>query len=244
MDTGDVMDIKTGRIKRNSPEHKHRFYEIIIYTDGTGCFSLNDLSLPVSKGTIIVVPPGMEHGTVSDNGCERIFIHGEFDRDLNLAGPVVIKDNSEQEGLFLAEMIYRNRYKNSRYVAELVNVFIEHILQNIETDDNMNAAVKAVINEINNRFSDCSLNLNAVLKQSGYAEDYIRAKFKESTGKTPVRFLTEMRISYACFLIEVFKKSLSLYDIAEKCGYTDYVYFSRRFKEIMGISPRKYMSDF
>ena len=29
-------------------------------------------------------------------------------------------------------------------------------------------------------------------------------------------------------------------EIAEKCGYTDYVYFSRRFKQITGISPREY----
>ncbi|MBQ3573155.1 MAG: AraC family transcriptional regulator, partial [Clostridia bacterium] len=27
----------------------------------------------------------------------------------------------------------------------------------------------------------------------------------------------------------------------EKCGYTDYVYFSRRFKKIVGKSPQKYM---
>ena len=32
-------------------------------------------------------------------------------------------------------------------------------------------------------------------------------------------------------------------EIAEKCGYTDYIYFSRKFKQITGKSPRAYMED-
>ena len=26
-------------------------------------------------------------------------------------------------------------------------------------------------------------------------------------------------------------------------GYSDYIYFSRRFKQIMGVSPRKYLEE-
>ena len=80
------------------------------------------------------------------------------------------------------------------------------------------------------------------LQKSGYAEDYIRAQFKKFTGKTPTEFLTKIRIYHACYLIDAYKNTLSLAEIAEKCGYTDYVYFSRRFKHIMGISPREYMA--
>ena len=63
---------------------------------------------------------------------------------------------------------------------------------------------------------------------------------KQMTNKTPIEFLTHMRIRHACYLMDVFKNALSLAEIAEKCGYTDYIYFSRRFKQQMGVSPRAY----
>ncbi len=53
----------------------------------------------------------------------------------------------------------------------------------------------------------------------------------------------EVRINNACFLIDTYKHLLSLSEIAEKCGYTDYIYFSRRFKQITKVSPRKYLEE-
>ncbi|MBQ6894979.1 MAG: helix-turn-helix transcriptional regulator [Clostridia bacterium] len=81
------------------------------------------------------------------------------------------------------------------------------------------------------------------MKKSGYSEDYIRSQFKLFTGKTPVEFLTETRINHACYLIDIYKDSMNLSEISEKCGYTDYVYFSRQFKKVMGISPKNYMKS-
>lgn len=78
------------------------------------------------------------------------------------------------------------------------------------------------------------------LIKSGYAEDYIRNRFKAKTGKTPTQFLTDIRIKRACFLIEVYKSSYSLTEISEQCGFTDYIYFSKRFKSITGFSPAEY----
>ena len=80
--------------------------------------------------------------------------------------------------------------------------------------------------------------------ESGYAEDYIRAHFKRITGKTPNEFLSGIRIKRACFLIETYRDSLSLSQISEQCGYTDYVYFSKKFKSVTGMSPKEYKGTF
>jgi AraC-like DNA-binding protein len=79
-----------------------------------------------------------------------------------------------------------------------------------------------------------------LLQKSGYAEDYIRSHFKKVTGKTPNGFLTDIRIKHATFLIEIYANTLSLQSIAEQCGYLDYVYFSKTFKSILGVSPKEY----
>ena len=38
--------------------------------------------------------------------------------------------------------------------------------------------------------------------------------------------------------------SLSIHDISQKFGYTDQLYFSRRFKEKFGMSPREYRKEY
>ena len=62
------------------------------------------------------------------------------------------------------------------------------------------------------------------------------------TGKTPVEFLTDVRIRHACFLMEFYGETLSLGQVAEQCGYNDYVYFSKKFKQAVGLSPRAYQT--
>lgn len=236
------MDIKIGIIKGSFPQHMHQCYEIIICTKGRGIFNTDDTKINVSPGTIIIVPPSTTHYTSSDSDCERIYISGEFSQILSIPSTCVFSDNAEGESTFLAKMIYRNRFRNNEYITSLINAFIHCILQNIETDNEINYAIKNIINQITDRFFDSNINISSLLQKSGYSEDYIRAKFKKLTDKTPISFLTEIRISHACFLMDVYKKSLPLAEIAEKCGLTDYVYFSRQFKKVKGMSPREYMT--
>ena len=226
--------------KEVSPPHLHKSYEIIIYIKSNSVFCTQKKNSPVSAGQIIIVPPNTLHSSLPDTKPERIYISGEFNQIFNLTEPVIITDNLSGEGLTLAKTIYKNRFANDDYVAALCNAFAHFLLQSINMDDTISIAVKDIINEITEHFHDCSLDLSTVLQKSGYAEDYIRAQFKKSTGKTPVEFLTDVRISHACFLIDTYKSALSLSEVAEKCGYTDYVYFSRRFKKFMGLSPQKY----
>lgn len=238
---GDVMNFLINLIKEESPPHKHNKYEIIVYTKGNGILHLAEKDIEVSPGKIVVIPPGtVHHSSKSGTDFERIYINGEFNQVFFPTSATVVLDNSENEGLQLAKMICANRY-DKEYVVALINAFTHFLLQNIKMEDEIYLATKDIVEKISNDFYNSSINLNALLKNSGYAADYIRAQFKKIVGKTPTEFLTEIRISHACYLIDTYKNSFSLADVAERCGYTDYVYFSRRFKHIMGVSPRKYM---
>ena len=44
-------------------------------------------------------------------------------------------------------------------------------------------------------------------------------------------------------MMYAYGKTVPLTEIAEKCGYTDYVYFLKKFKSITGVAPRTYMAD-
>lgn len=238
------MDYLINLLKGDSYAHKHKSYEIVVYINGSGIFHTTKQDFKVSPGKIIIVPPGTEHYTSTENtDCERIFIIGEFNRIFFLPAATMISDNLTSEGLFLAKMIYANRYSDHEYLAALINAFTHFLLQNIKVEDEVFLSIKKIIETISNNFHNSNIELHELLKKSGYAEDYIRAQFKRITGKTPTEFLTKQRIDHACYLIDSYKNVFSLADIAERCGFTDYVYFSRRFKHIVGVSPRKYMQN-
>lgn len=222
------------------PLHQHNNYEIMLYLEGVGYLRTPKKNYHFSPGKIIIVPPYTEHGSVSDDGFKNISICGEFSHLLNFSEPVSLNDNKNQDGKKLAEMIYDHRYENTDYLFSLSASFLYYLLQNIEVESGIDICIRKIVSEISNKAYDCSFKATPVLLKSGYTEDYIRYHFKKITGRTPVEFLTEVRIKHACFLIDIYKETLSMTEIAEKCGFTDYVYFSKKFKSIIGISPTDY----
>ena len=226
------------------PMHRHKTYELISYVQGNGVFCSPAGDVPVSEGSIVIVPPGVSHGTTPAGEMRSIYIMGDFGGIFHFGTPVVLSDNGDREGNALLSMIYRNRYENREYIAALCNALAHFLLRNLKTEDSIELAVQTIIYEITQNFHDAGMDLNALLNRSGYAEDYIRAHFKRSTGKTPTAFLNDLRIERACYLIEVYHSTCPLTEIAARCGYTDYVLFSKRFKAVKGVSPRRYKQDF
>jgi len=235
------MKTTVGFVTLSAREHKHNYYEIIFYRNGTGKFYFSEKHLPIAPGKFIIVPPNTIHASKYDDTAETIYIKGEFKHIFSFSSPVEVFDDNEHSGSFLAEMILKNKFSPPEYLDSLANTLAHFLLQNIRTEKSTSSALHGIVSEISENFFDSGLNPNELLRKSGYAEDYIRAQFKLFTGKTPIEFLTAERIAHACYLIEIYGDTLSLAEIAEKCGYTDYIYFSRRFKQLMGTSPKNYI---
>jgi len=62
--------------------------------------------------------------------------------------------------------------------------------------------------------------------------------FKERTGKKPLDYLTEVRVNRAKEWLT--DTEYTLREIAERVGFADEYYFSRRFRHLTGFSPRQY----
>ena len=180
------------------------------------------------------------HRSLSEDNLKSFYFAGNFDSSFNLTAPFLFHDSDNKDAVNLCRMIYNNRFQKGEFLLSLHNAFIQLVLQNLKIDDNKSIAVNKIINQINLNFHDASLDLNLLLKKSGYAEDYIRAHFKKVTGKTPVEYLTEIRIAHAKQLIKLYKNALTLGEIALHSGFSDYIYFSRRFKFFTGVSPQEY----
>ena len=44
--------------------HQHKFYEIMVYQRGEGYLRTKEDLIPVGPGKIMIVPPGVEHGSI------------------------------------------------------------------------------------------------------------------------------------------------------------------------------------
>ncbi|WP_156307774.1 AraC family transcriptional regulator [Sphingobacterium endophyticum] len=65
--------------------------------------------------------------------------------------------------------------------------------------------------------------------------------FKNRTGYTPIEYLNHLKIQRACYLLQFTDRRIS--DISFELGVEDQYYFSRLFKDHMGISPSLYRSS-
>ena len=234
------MKTSVGYVTHSNAEHMHNCYEIIFYRKGSGVFYFSKQTIPISSGKFIIVPPNTVHSSKYDSETETIFIIGDFNHIFSFSSPTVVMDD-KNNGKFLVDLIFENRFQNVEYLSALSNALAHFLVQNIRVEKCISLVLQGLVNEISDNFYDSNFSMSKLLKKSGYAEDYIRAQFKIFTGKTPVDFLNEMRINHASYLMDIYINSMSLNEIAEKCGYTDYVYFSRKFKQVMGMSPRNYI---
>lgn len=222
------------------PLHKHNNWEIMHYVSGTGHLATEKENIPFQKGSIIIVPPKTVHGSVSENGFVNISVSGDFNHLLMFEKTTVLKDNSSADGETLAKLIFNNRYSSGDYLSALCTAYITFVLQNAEYENNVSTAVAEIIKAITENFSALAFDVTQLLNKSGYAEDYIRSEFKKITSLTPVQFLTKLRIENAQKLFEIYGKSITVSEVAEVCGFSDTIYFSKRFKQCVGLSPDAY----
>ena len=212
----------------------------MLYLEGDGTMRTDVGEFPFQPGTIILMPPKIKHGSCSKTGFKNISVCGDFGRYLHFDKVTVLLDNEARHGRSLAKMILDNRYGNSVYLKSLCDSYLLFLMQRIEIENTIHHSVEAIIFELSKRAFDSELNPAQILAKSGYSEDYIRSHFKKITNKTPTQFLTDIRISHARFLIDIYGQALSLSEIANCFGYLDYVYFSKQFKKRFGITPGRY----
>lgn len=226
------------------PQHRHSFCEIMYYTEGVGFLEAGHARYPFSPGTAIIVPPNMLHGSVSESGFQNISIGGHFDTLIMGDTPLLIPAEASADAGILSRLIYKNRSNRTEYIHTLADCYVLSLMQAHSAESPIAAAVKKIVNTISDRADDPEWHIADALNLSGYAEDYIRAKFKEICKETPTEMLNRLRIQNACRIMEIYSRHLNITEIAEKVGFSSPAYFSRVFKKVMGLSPRQYMLRF
>lgn len=91
---------------------------------------------------------------------------------------------------------------------------------------------------LENNIFDNELSIKRLAEESNVSEVYFRKLFKEKYNVSPIKYINEARIDKAKQLLIDEDNNVS--EIATMCGYSDVYSFSRAFKKIIGVSPKKF----
>jgi len=85
---------------------------------------------------------------------------------------------------------------------------------------------------------DDAIHVSKIAEVCGYSEPHLRRLFHEHVGMTPSEYIAAARIRRAQQLLRTGLFTIS--QVAEAVGYSDPFHFSRKFKRIVGLSPRAF----
>ncbi len=91
---------------------------------------------------------------------------------------------------------------------------------------------------IHARLADSQLTLKDLAYQLGFSPSYLSVLIKKKLGLPFQEYLIQERMKKAQLLL--LTTDLKIYEIADQVGFEDMNYFSQRFKQVVGVTPRQY----
>lgn len=113
----------------------------------------------------------------------------------------------------LSELLYVKKQKQKR---KLIQEIMDYVENNLEQ--------KITLKEVATHFD--------------FTPNYLGYLFKEETSVHFSDFLNELKMKRICELLT--DPRLKIYEIAERMGYKNIIYFNRQFKQVVGMTPGEY----
>ena len=95
-----------------------------------------------------------------------------------------------------------------------------------------------VIEYIDSKYTDSSINLDAVADKFNISVSYLSSILKKEKGINFSKYLITVRINRAKELLKF--TDLKVVEVAREVGYNDVYYFSHSFKKNTKMSPKEY----
>lgn len=100
------------------------------------------------------------------------------------------------------------------------------------------------IEYIKKSFTNKDLSLKSVAEDLFISQSYLTKVIKDKTGSSFTDYLNKLRIDMAINLLLNKEVNYSIKEISDMVGYNSQHYFSRAFKNYMGMSPIQYKNKF
>jgi AraC family transcriptional regulator, arabinose operon regulatory protein len=213
----------------------------------------------VVAGDLVLIPQGARHTVTALPGCEAhvyaVHFYATLYGGINLLDLIGFPFLLPQRGRALYGKVSREltrefavkgpgwepSMRNQIYSLLLNTIRQEgklfHSSSNLSGDPNF-LRLFPVIQRIDERLGDSRLSVKELAEEVYLSETHFRRIFQDVFATSPIAYLRQRRIDRACALLRT--TSLSVKEIAQRCGFNDISFFSRVFHHLAGSTPANY----
>lgn len=135
---------------------------------------------------------------------------------------------------FWMSAIRRINPSNDATLTESVLLYTLSVIDCTQKTDKF----ESILQYIQNNYTDPTLTILKISDIFFYNKKYLSALFLKRTNVKFKEYLNTLRMQRALSLIN--DQTLSISELAEKCGFSDPLYFSKVFKKTTGHTPTEY----
>lgn len=171
-----------------------------------------------------------------------IFFHTDSPRFTN---PIVLNDlkNNKINALFnkaFSCFVKKGAGYKNECISILYKIFAE-LEKNNSIPDSKFKKIEPAIKYIEQNFLTQDISCEDLAKRCGISYSYLQQIFSEKFGQPPKKYIIQLKINYACTLLQSGMYNVS--QAATESGFNDPYFFSRQFKEYVGLSPKNFQKN-
>lgn len=137
--------------------------------------------------------------------------------------------------------------KNEGYMFECISI-LYRIFAEMQKEhyipDSKYSLIRPAVDYVENHFYRMEKSCEELADLCGISYSYLNRLFREKYNMPPKRYIIQMQLNYACDLLQT--REYTVTQVAEMAGFSDICFFSRQFREYLGVTPtefqRKYIS--
>ncbi len=236
--------------------HIHREFEFLVVTKGKGVLYIEDEKFEIEAGEGVFINSEQLHvGIKTDEERAEFFavvfspeIFGDFAADAVVQKYVVpvleksILPKVKIEKSVVEKLCEIRHCKSELKIKSMLFNLWDECVDGAEKRENEKRAknveeIKRVMEYIEKN-CEKEITLEALAQCVNMSRGYLCREFKKVVHMTPFEYLTQLRIDKGCEMLK--RTDMPICEIAEKCGFNSFSYFTKVFRERMGCPPKKY----
>lgn len=258
LDDIHVTKINSIILFRSNPEKLNNDYsgivtenELIFHAKGKSLVRYDDVTEVLSSGMVRILPKSVG-GRKRDYTVDTLECGIQYDIMFETAEPISdrmltfsFSDSNKVQSMFEQfHKLWLGQHSgyHSQCMALLYGIIA--ILQQSSNDNSSEKKYKRLrpaVNYLDDNIFNNDLDCDRLPPMCGICQPYFNKLFAEKYGASPIKYINERRIRYACDLL--LSEKLSIAEIAAVVGYENQFYFSRVFSRIMGMPPSVYQKE-
>lgn len=251
----EIAEARQASAVPNWAEGQPLEHHILLYiARGKGELNVNGQPLKLERDTLyLYLPETSLHLTASSGEELQLFWiafdiyrllkkdrqHREYQRETGfpLQGYIRIGGSQFKQlfNLLVAEgQLWREEHPflSQQYLHDMLDGLLRYAEP---TPNDTDMRLKLTLDYLLNHYRE-DIRIDQLAEMAQLHPSYYSQVFKQAMDKSPVAFLTHLRVNRAKEMLLLTDKPVK--EIAAEVGYKDEFYFSRRFKETSGSSPR------